>query len=132
MTPDELAGLREDRAAANRFERRFTARLILPIAFGLAGFAACAHFADQRTEDASGQNGLWIAGGVGFLVVGIAWLLVGLRQMQRSVPEPKGAGKGYQVYRLESRGPDWKYELVYVCHADRTYFRRLYEFNERE
>jgi hypothetical protein len=127
MTLDSLNGFEEDAGAAKAFERRFQPAIVGGVAVIVLGFSAfglLALHAQQRGHTTSTDRYGWLA--FGSFVLGFVTCMMGCRCMSESVPISPRSGQPMQPYRLEDSIKEGKYEVVYVCRASRTYFRRVY------
>jgi hypothetical protein len=125
-----LAGFNENAGAKWRFEKGFLVRFVFStiITFAASGlFMVMAYFAGRR--DNSSLTGVLVLLSLACFAVGIFSGHRTWRQMIEAVPICVHCGQPMEVYQLRDtiRVMAFKTEtceLVYVCRADQTFFRR--------
>lgn len=127
MRLESLRGFEEDAKAAKAFERRFQPLILASVVvmfLGFGGFGFLAFRAQERGDAAALERYTPLA--LGSLVSGFAVCMAQARRMTEAIPVSPRSGLPMESYRLEDTVKEGKYELVYVCRASRTYFRRVY------
>lgn len=122
-----LKGFEEDTTAAEIFERRFRPAIlggvaVIVLGFGIFGLLA---LRAQGRGDTSAL-GTYSPLAIGSFVLGFVVIIAGCRQMSETLPISPRSGQQMEPFRLEDTIKEGKHEVVYVCRASHTYFRRVY------
>jgi len=122
-----LKGFEEDTNAAKIFERRFWPGIlggvaVIVLGFGIFGLLA---LRAQGRGDASALS-TYSPLAIASFVLGFVVVIAGCRQMSESLPISPRSGQQMEPFRLEDTIKEGKHEVVYVCRASHTYFRRVY------
>ena len=118
-----LAGFSEDKQAAKKFMLRFLP-WTLSLFAAFVCFGACI-ILPLWTQKYDPVPQIYVVGAGLSFAIGIALFIALWRRIVAEVPISPRSGQPMEVYQLEDTLKDEKYELIYVCHQSRTYFRMV-------
>ena len=124
ITLDALSGFTEDKQAATRFSRRF-----LPFSLSCAAAFLCfgafivIPLVQGHTE--SVPQIYVVLAGVSFAVA-LLLFVVTWRRMVAYIPVSPHSSEPMEVFQLQDTIKDGKYELVYLCRQNQTFFRIVF------